>query len=173
MVENRIDYEAMVETALRDVVRRSLRHAESMGLPGDHHFYITFRTDFPGAAVPNRLRASYPTEMTVVLQHQFWGLEIDDNAFSVTLSFANQLERLTVPFAAITGFADPAVKFGLQFEGRDGGATRATVTPPAGKAATLMSRPTSDAGETPAAALPAPKEGSAEIVPLDAFRKKS
>jgi hypothetical protein len=172
MAENRIDYEALVETSLRDVVRRSLRHAESLGLPGDHHFYITFRTDFPGAVVPPRLRASYPVEMTVVLQHQFWGLEIDDAAFSVTLSFANQLERLTVPFAAITGFADPAVKFGLQFEGRDGGATRAPVVPPASKAATGTTRDTAETSENPAP-LPAQQEGSAEIVPLDAFRKKS
>jgi uncharacterized protein len=173
MAENRIDYEALVETALRDVVRRSLRHAESQGLPGDHHFYITFRTDFPGAVVPPRLRASYPTEMTVVLQHQYWGLEIGDAAFSVTLSFANQLERLTVPFAAITGFADPAVKFGLQFEGRDGGATRAPVVPSASKAATGTSPSTADEGESPAALPPAIKEGGADIVPLDAFRKKS
>ena len=164
MVENRIDYEAMVETALRDVVRRSLRHAESIGLPGDHHFYITFRTDFPGAAVPNRLRASYPTEMTVVLQHQFWGLEIDDNAFSVTLSFANQLERLTVPFAAITGFADPAVKFGLQFEAVDVAEETADIAAPPAPGTVVPE------GSTTEPAPPA--EGQPNVVSLDAFRKK-
>ena len=173
MAENRIDYEAMVERALRGVLRQALNHAESKGLPGDHHFYITFRTDYPGAVVPDRLKASYPQEMTIVLQHQFWGLEIGDNAFSVTLSFANQLERLTVPFAAVTGFADPAVKFGLQFEGRDGGAARVPSVPAASKAASAGREPR-DAGSSGDAAPPAPKQpGSADVVTLDSFRKKS
>ena len=170
MAENRIDYEALVERALRGVLRQALHHAESKGLPGDHHFYITFRTDYPGAIVPDRLKASYPQEMTIVLQHQFWGLEIGDNAFSVTLSFANQLERLTVPFASVTGFADPAVKFGLQFEGRDGGAARVPTVPAASKAASA-GRETGSSGE---ASPPAPKQpGTADVVTLDSFRKKS
>lgn len=170
MAENRIDYEALVERALRGVLRQALNHAESKGLPAEHHFYITFRTDFPGAIVPDRLKASYPQEMTIVLQHQFWGLEVGDNAFSVTLSFANQLERLTVPFASVTGFADPAVKFGLQFEGRDGGAARVPSVPAASKAASA-GRDTGSSGD---AAPPAPKQpGTADVVTLDSFRKKS
>jgi hypothetical protein len=170
MAENQIDYEAMVERALRGVLRQALHHAESKGLPGEHHFYITFRTDYPGAVVPPRLKASYPQEMTIVLQHQFWGLEIGDTSFSVTLSFANQLERLTVPFAAVTGFADPAVKFGLQFEGRDGGAARVPSVPAASKAASA-GRDTGNSGD---AAPPAPKPpGTADVVTLDSFRKKS
>lgn len=170
MAENQIDYEALVERALRGVLRQALNHAESKGLPGEHHFYITFRTDYPGAVVPPRLKASYPQEMTIVLQHQFWGLEIGDTSFSVTLSFANQLERLTVPFAAVTGFADPAVKFGLQFEGRDGGAARVPSVPAASKAASA-GRDTGNSGD---AAPPAPKPpGTADVVTLDSFRKKS
>jgi hypothetical protein len=175
MAENRIDYEALVERALRGVMAQALDHASKHGIPGDHHFYITFRTDFPGAIVPDRLRASYPQEMTIVLQHQFWGLEVGNDAFSVTLSFANQLERLTVPFAAVTGFADPSVKFGLQFEGRDGGALRVPVVPPASKAATGAGREQGDgAASGRNAAPPAPRDASgAEIVALDSFRKKS
>jgi len=170
MADNQIDYEALVERALRGVLRQALNHAESKGLPGEHHFYITFRTDYPGAVVPPRLKASYPQEMTIVLQHQFWGLEIGDTSFSVTLSFANQLERLTVPFAAVTGFADPAVKFGLQFEGRDGGAARVPSVPAASKAASAGR----DTGNSDAAAPPAPKPpGTADVVTLDSFRKKS
>ena len=166
MAENQIDYEALVERALRGVLRQALHHAESKGLPGDHHFYITFRTDYPGAVVPPRLKASYPQEMTIVLQHQFWGLEIGDASFSVTLSFANQLERLTVPFAAVTGFADPAVKFGLQFE--------------SAKAATVPSLVEADAGKAPGTDAPGrntdlpgpPEDEAAKVVTLDAFRKK-
>jgi hypothetical protein len=174
MAENRIDYEALVERALRGVLRQALQHAESKGLPGDHHFYITFRTDYPGAIVPDRLKASYPQEMTIVLQHQFWGLEVGDMAFSVTLSFANQLERLTVPFAAVTGFADPAVKFGLQFEGRDGGAARLAPVPAASKAASGAGREPRETGDGSGAAPPAPRDATgAEIVALDSFRKKS
>lgn len=172
MPEKDIDYEALVERALRGVLREALRHAESQGLSGDHHFYITFRTDYPGAVVPPSLKASYPQEMTIVLQHQFWGLEIGDDAFSVTLSFANQLERLTVPFASVTGFADPAVKFGLQFEGRDGGATRAASVPPASRAASGAGHDSGD-GARPATPPATRETGSAEIVALDSFRKKS
>ena len=86
------------------------------GLPGDHHFYVGFRTDASGVVLPPQLLAKYPEEMTIVLQHQFWGLEIGDEAFSVSLSFSGRVERLTIPFAAIVSFADPSVKFGLQFE---------------------------------------------------------
>jgi uncharacterized protein len=116
MSEEGLRYDRMVEDALRSVVRRSLIHIAEHGLPGNHHFYITFRTDHPGTDIPAALSERYPGEMTIVLQHQFWGLEIDEEKFCVTLSFADVPHRLVVPFAAVTAFADPSVRFGLQFD---------------------------------------------------------
>jgi uncharacterized protein len=116
MGEDGLRYDAMVETALRGVVRKALGYAAERGLPGDHHFYVSFRTTHPGVDIPAQLRARYPTEMTIVLQHQFWGLDVGEEAFAVTLSFSDVPERLTIPFAAISAFADPSVRFGLQFD---------------------------------------------------------
>lgn len=110
-----IDYEARVQAALRQVVYDVLKEAESNGLPGDHHFYITFKTQFQGVNIPARLVERYPDEMTVVLQHKYWGLEVLEDLFRVQLSFDRQQELLQIPLAAITGFADPSVKFALQF----------------------------------------------------------
>ena len=110
-------YDRMVEDALRSVVRRSLEFVVAQGLPGNHHFYITFRTEHPQVAIPASLKERYPVEMTIVLQNQFWDLQLDDETFSVTLSFNDIHEQLTVPFAAVVAFADPSVRFGLQFEG--------------------------------------------------------
>ncbi|OAN42998.1 hypothetical protein A6A04_09870 [Paramagnetospirillum marisnigri] len=109
-------YDKMVEEALRSVVRDALDFAALHGLPGDHHFYVTFRTHFPGVAIPDHLTARHPDEMTIVLQHQFWDLNVEDEGFGVTLSFSGKSERLIIPFAAVTGFADPSAKFGLQFQ---------------------------------------------------------
>ena len=106
----------MVENALRDVVRQALRLAADRGLPGNHHFYITFRTDHPGSGLADHLVERYPGEMTIVLQHQFWGLQVHDELFEVTLSFNDKPERLRIPFEAVVSFADPSVRFGLQFE---------------------------------------------------------
>ena len=156
MADDGLKYELMVENALRQVVRDALTRAADRGLPGQHHFYITFRTDRPDVALPERLRQQYPKEMTIVLQHQFWGLEVERELFRVTLSFGGQQERLVVPYAALTGFADPSVKFGLQFEPR----------PPAtgGRAQlpSLAAAPAEDAAD----------KKSGEVVTLDAFRKK-
>src|SRR5581483_2656542 len=105
----------MTEEALRGVVRQALAVASERGLPGQHHFYLTFRTAHPGVRLADHLRQRHPDEMTIVLQHQFWGLEIGRDEFSVTLSFNGQHERLTIPFAAISAFVDPSVQFGLQF----------------------------------------------------------
>jgi len=116
MGEDGLRYDAMVESALRGVVRRALAYAAERGLPGNHHFYISFRTTQPGVDIPAPLRARYPEEMTIVLQHQFWGLDVGEEAFGVTLSFSDVPERLTIPFAAISAFADPSVRFGLQFD---------------------------------------------------------
>jgi uncharacterized protein len=154
-VKDLLRYDKMVESALRGVVREALARAASSGLPGAHHFYITFRTRFPGLAIPDYLWQQYPDEMTVVLEHQFWDLEVSEQCFSVTLSFQNKPERLTIPFDAITAFADPAVKFGLQFqpvpcENVD---LPAPSPAPAGKAAEKVGK-------------------AADVVALDAFRKK-
>ena len=116
MADDRFRYDQYVDEALRGVARRVLRDIARDGLTGNHHFYISFRTGAPGVSIPEYLRSRYPEEITVVLQHQFWGLEIDDKQFSVTVSFNKQNERLTVPFAALTAFVDPSVRFGLQFE---------------------------------------------------------
>jgi uncharacterized protein len=159
MVQDLFHYEKMVETALRGVAREALARAARDGLRGGHHFYVSFRTDAPGVVLPPQLLAKYPEEMTIVLQHQFWGLEVGEAAFSVSLSFSGRMERLTVPFAAITTFADPSVKFGLQFE------------------APAAAQPEAAAAVPASAALPADKHDgaerpAAEIVTLDRFRKR-
>lgn len=114
--EESLRYDKMVETALRGVVREAVEEVMKDGLPGDHHFYITFMTDYPGVDIPDYLRDRYPGEMTIVLQYQFYDLTVDDEKMSVTLSFNNVPERLTIPLAAITIFADPSVNFALQFQ---------------------------------------------------------
>lgn len=106
----------MVENALRGVVRQALASVIEQGLPGSHHFYLTFRTTHPGVDIAERLHAQYPQDMTIVLQHQFWGLEVNDEYFVVNLSFSNIPERLKVPYSALVSFVDPSVKFGLQFQ---------------------------------------------------------
>jgi hypothetical protein len=111
-----IRYDLQVQDALRGVVRKVLADTARDGLPGDHHFYITFRTHAPGVKLSSRLREQYPDEMTIILQYQFWDLRIDDEGFEVGLHFKNIPERLSIPFEAITGFYDPSVQFGLKFE---------------------------------------------------------
>ena len=111
-----LKYDVMVERALRGVLREALRQVADKGLPGEHHFYITFHSDHPGVEIPDHLRERYPREMTVVLQHRFWNLEVGDEAFAVTLSFSDVPEHLRVPFEAVIAFADPSVRFGLQFD---------------------------------------------------------
>lgn len=109
-------YDKMVETALRGVVRKSLEEVIEFGLSGDHHFYITFLTDYPGVNIPDYLRDRYPGEMTIVLQYQFSDLLVDDTNMEVTLSFNNVPEKLVIPVNAISIFADPSVNFALQFQ---------------------------------------------------------
>jgi hypothetical protein len=142
----------MVEAALRGVVREVLARTAASGLPGAHHFYITFRTKHPSALVPPWLMEQYPDEMTIILEHQFWDLEVEEEKFSILLSFKNKTERLTVPFEAITAFADPAVKFALQFQ--------------------APTDETPGAAAEPAPAAQAAKPAQGEVVALDAFRKK-
>lgn len=116
MAKDWLRYDQIVERQLRGVVRYVLAEVAANGLPGDHHFYITFKTGHPGVSMSPHLKAQYPREMTIVLQHQYWGLEVLDDSVTVTLSFGGRHERLQVPFAAVVSFADPSVKFALQFE---------------------------------------------------------
>ena len=117
--QHQIDYEQLAQDALRGIVRRVLMHVAKSGLPGQHHFYISFNTGAPGVIISPRLKERYPEEMTVVLQHRFWDLMVNDERFEVKLTFDAIPERLVVPFASIKVFFDPSVPYGLQFEGSD------------------------------------------------------
>lgn len=110
-----IDYEELVQDALRTVVCRVLKQTQENGLSGPHHFYISFATNFPGVEIPDLLRETNPEEVTIVLQHQFWDLEVEDSFFTVSLSFKDVPQKIRVPFYALISFMDPGVKFGLQF----------------------------------------------------------
>ncbi len=148
-------YDKMVETALRGVVREALARTAASGLPGTHHFYITFKTRWPGVKIADALVQQYPEEMTIVLEHQFWDFDVEEDRFAVTLSFQGRPERLNVPFEAVTSFTDPSVKFGLQFQPGEG-----------------MAPPTAPAPK-PDAKKKADKEAkTGEVVALDSFRKK-
>ena len=118
-----IRYDLLVQDALRGVVRQVLSDVARNGLQGEHHFFITFKTATPGLRLSNRMRERYPDEMTIILQHQFWGLAVTEAGFEVGLSFNNMPERLFVPYAAITMFQDPSVTFGLKFDVKDAGVT--------------------------------------------------
>jgi uncharacterized protein len=159
-VQDLLGYDRMMERAVRGVVREALAVAASRGLPGAHHFYITFKTRAPGVTIPDHLLAKYPEEMTIVLEHQFWDLEVNEELFSVTLSFGNKPARLTIPFAAVSTFADPSVQFGLQFKQPEAGAPMAAAAGPAPVAETAKPKAKA-AGGTPG-----------EVVTLDSFRKK-
>lgn len=152
MARDSLHYDKMVETALRGVVRQALASVVDQGLPGNHHFYLTFRTSHPDVEIADRLHAQYPQEMTIVLQHQFWGLEVTDEYFVVNLSFSNVPERLKVPYAALVSFVDPSVKFGLQFQVQDGGSATVAADKPL---------PATTIKEAPALAL-ATVDGQAE-----------
>ncbi len=116
MGKDHIGYDDLVDSALRGAMRMVLLRVAEEGLLGNHQLYITFRTNYPGVNIPSYLRERYPDELTIVLQHQFWSLDVTEAGFSVTLSFNKAREHVSVPFAALTRFADPGVKFGLQFE---------------------------------------------------------
>jgi hypothetical protein len=158
MTEDPLQYDKLVERALKNVVREALLHVSQHGLPGAHHLYITFRTDHPGVNIPEVLRARYPAEMTIVLQYQFWDLIIGEEGFEVSLSFNDRQQRLVVPFAAVNAFADPSVNFALQFQPVES----------APKADEVAADPEQAAG----AAAEAAAGTEDNIIPLDTFRKK-
>ncbi len=162
-----LPYDQWTEDSLRQVVVRALNFAGAQGMPGEHHFYITFRTDHPGVVIPPRLRAQYPSEMTIVLQHQFWDLKVDEAAmlFSVGLSFGGVASVLRIPLAAMTAFADPFVQFGLRF--------RAEIAPPLTPAG-LLPRPAPKAvAEAEPEAAPVDAVEEQQVVSLDAFRRRT
>ena len=165
MSKDYIGYEALMDSALRGVVREALRRVERQALIGSHHFYLTFKTNFPGVDIPEFLHEQYPDEMTIVLQHQFWDLKVEQDHFKVTLTFRKLPAELVIPFAALTAFVDPGVQFGLQFKVADADATQTTAstTPTPGPQA-----PSTAPAEKPAEKPAAP----GEVVSLDAFRKK-
>lgn len=186
MPEDMIRYDILVQEALRGVMRKVMAEVVQAGLPGDHHFYIAFSTGAPGVRVSQRLRQRYPDEMTIVLQHQFRDLVVNEQGFEVSLSFGGITERLEVPFSAVKGFFDPSVQFGLQFEpssldddeeeGEDeeGVEDEAPVavepTPISGLPRSIPAAPReAEAPRKDETSGPAP---GAEVVSLDAFRKK-
>jgi uncharacterized protein len=165
VADDMIGYEQLMQDALRSVVRAALQEAANpRGLPGKHHFYITFRTHGAGVIIPEHLRARYPDEMTIVLEHQFWDLEVYADRFRVILKFSGQPHPITIPLAAITRFFDPSVKFGLQFEQHQLDEARMA----SGDAQGMPSAPAQQASAQETA--PPPVDGS--VVSLDAFRKK-
>ncbi len=167
MSEDMMDYQALVERAMKGVVREALLKVAKDGLPGEHHLYITFRTQDEGVEITDRLISQYPEEMTIVLQHQFWGLEISENAFEITLSFSGTNERLFVPFDSVVGFADPSVNFGLQFKAAPD-AEFAEIGP--GDLQDIEEIDDADAPAKPESGDTEQKTG--EVVALDSFRKK-
>lgn len=114
--EDLIRYDVLTQEALRNVIRKVLEEVSAAGLPGEHHFFITFRTDHPGVKLSSRMRERYSEEMTIVIQHSFWDLNVSEQHFEIDLSFDDILERLRVPFSSLKGFFDPHVKFGVQFD---------------------------------------------------------
>ena len=208
MPKDLIRYDLLVQDALKGVVRKVLGDAAKDGLPGDHHFYVSFRTDFPGVRLSPRLREKYPEDMTIVLQHQFWDLAVTEHSLEVGLSFSGVPERLFIPLDALTGFFDPSVQFGLKFEiqeaadaapGRNEKPAKGSsgtlelqkkpsvpVTRTAPKLPSKAAKPTGESDRAGAKADKGQKPGkgetgkdkaddaaSAEVVNLDAFRKKN
>lgn len=167
MATDHIRYDVLARDALRGVLRRVLADAAEHGLPGDHHFFITFVSTADGVKLSPRLLAQYPEEMTVILQHQFWDLVVTEDRFEVGLSFGGIPERLVIPFSAIKSFFDPSVQFGLQFETSDGPAPAGENDTAASPATSALPAPINEEPDEPEK----PTEG-AEVVRLDRFRKK-
>ncbi len=187
-----IRYDLLAQDALRGVVRKVLTDVAKDGLPGEHHFFIAFDTRAQGLRISDRLRAQFPEEMTIVLQHQFWDLKVGDHAFEVGVSFNGAPERLLIPFAAVKGFFDPSVQFGLQFEvisnenaENQTNEMKAASNDKTGDKPVVVASPRGAASE-PEVAKPVrekaakesaivtekPDTSGAEIVSLDKFRKK-
>jgi hypothetical protein len=177
MADDYIRYDILAQDALRGVMRKVLAEVARTGLPGNHHFFITFLTNAPGVRISNRLRERYPEQMTIVLQFQYWDLKVSDTGFEVGLSFSDIPEKLEIPFSAVRGFYDPSVNFELEFDVKIDAPSPPVEVKPEGKAdAPKKGVPAQKKSQTPeeAATEPAAEEGhkGAEVVSLDAFRKK-
>jgi hypothetical protein len=170
MGQDHIRYDILAQDALRGVIRKVLSEVAATGsLPGDHHFFITFLTQAPGVRISQHLKSKYPEQMTIVVQHQFWELKVYDGYFEIGLSFSDKPEKLTVPFASVRGFYDPAVNFELEFDVapvEEGAGADVTAYPEA-QTAEVQVVSVENAGED---AKPA---GNGSVVSLDSFRKKS
>jgi len=206
MTEDIIRYDVLAQEAMRGVVKKVLTEVARAGLPGEHHFYITFNTQAPGVRISSRLRERYPEEMTIVVQHQFWDLEVSGQSFEIGLAFSGVPERLLIPFTAIRSFVDPSVQFGLQFDlvddesiedhspDADGERDTTAIAAVAPSAIVLAAQDVAAAAEAEnaaeeilAKASKSPKKSdkskakksddedaaSAQVVSLDAFRKKA
>jgi hypothetical protein len=175
MAEDLMRYDVLAQHALRNVVKLALQRVMRDGqLPGEHHFFISFDTNFPGVRISERLHAKYPEDMTIVLQHQFWNLQVFDRQFEVELSFDNIPEKLVIPFAAIKGFFDPTVQFGLQFEPGVLEQPASDTSAPDAEGADDLASP-DDAGsndDNGAATGARASNDDSTVVSLDAFRKK-
>ena len=184
MATDHIRYDLLAQEALRGVVRTVLADVAKKGLPGEHHFKITFSTTAPGVELSERMSERYPEEMTIVLQYQFWDLTIAEESFEVGLSFSGVPERIVIPFDAITAFFDPSVQFGFQFElldvaGNDAATNSGeTASPPAAAPQAANAKPGELPSPTPVTPLTPPSpaadaaEGGGQVVLLDRFRKK-
>ncbi len=192
-MQHAIRYDLLVQDALRGMVRDLMSKAAREGLPGDHHFFVTFKTHAPGVQLSSRMKARYPDEITIVLQHQFWDLAVSDRQFEVGLSFSNIPERLVVPFSALSGFHDPSVPFMLKFEPKEAVAaeeqstarqepariapkpeTLKTAKRPSAEAAAAAPDPVATEAKSEKAVedKPAAEGEASKVVSIDAFRKK-
>ncbi len=189
MSDDQIRYDILTQDALRRVIRKVLEEVQRTGLPGQHHFFITFQTAYPGVRLTTRMMERYPDEMTIVIQHSYWNLEVTETAFEIDLSFDDIRERLRIPFDAVRGFYDPSVKFGLQFDvapmaalpkpdmpepetATKGPTAISTAAPrvPSVKPKIAVDAKAVKPADNPGAEKPA--EAGGEVVSLDSFRKK-
>jgi hypothetical protein len=166
MPEDLIRYDILTQEALRGVVRKVLSEVQKTGLPGEHHFFISFLTQAPGVRLSQKLLSQYEKEMTIVLQNQFWDLKVTETGFEVGLSFDGHPEMLGVPFSALKGFFDPSVPFGMQFD-----AERTAQSPGKTPAATAAARP-AEPSPTPENSDQEPVAAGEKVISLDSFRKK-
>ncbi len=168
MATDHIRYDLLVQDAFRGIFRKVLTDAAANGLPGEHHFYITFKTHAPGVVLSDRLRAEYPEQMTIILQHQFWDLRVHDSGFEVGLSFRRIPEKLEIPFAAVTGFFDPSVNFGAEFTAEEDAAETEGEGAPEAPAAKPKKAPSSIStlGVAPAARADSARSDSGKSAPI-------
>jgi hypothetical protein len=172
MADTPLQYEKMVESAMRTVVRDALQEVSENGLPGDHHFFISFKTDTPEVEMPAHLKAQHPIDIAIVIQHQFWNLLVDDVGFSVDLAFGGKREHLYIPFASLISFVDPSVEFGLQFAREPAASLAPPEQEPMLPAPENAEASESVVQDTAEDGAPAAADGGKNVVSLDQFRKK-